>query len=103
MGYNCFGSYDSFIFYLEMRKTLIFLFVNLLFLTNVNAFGIGPCGLGWNVGGIWSFTSGLGKEERACAKYARNVLGDEWVQGDAYCDCIERVYYKKKYDIDKDW
>ena len=55
------------------------------------------------MGGIWSFTSGLGKEERACAKYARNVLGDEWVQGDAYCDCIERVYYKKKYDIDKDW
>ena len=55
------------------------------------------------MGGIWSFTSGLGKEERACAKYARNVPGDEWVQGDAYCDCMERVYYKKKYDIDKDW
>ena len=86
-----------------MKKILIFLFINSLFLTNVNAFGIGPCGLGWNVGGIWSFTSGLAKEERACAKYSRNVQGNEWVQGDAYCDCMEAVYYKKKYDIDKDW
>ena len=49
------------------------------------------------MGGIWSFTSGLAKEERACAKYSRNV------QGDAYCDCMEAVYYKKKYGIDKDW